>query len=103
MKRRFSPIRGIAIEFAKQGAKVTATDRNRDGLAEMEKEIQASGGEGLIVGTELTDTDDIERIVASTVERLGGVDILVNVAGIFELSDFTEMTESFTIESWMST
>jgi len=72
-KKRFSPIRGIASEFAKQGAKVTVTDRSRDGLAEVENEMQASGGEGLIVRAELIDTDDIECIVASTVERFGYV------------------------------
>jgi NAD(P)-dependent dehydrogenase (short-subunit alcohol dehydrogenase family) len=51
-------------------------------LAALADEIHSSGGQALAVPTDITRRADIDRLVATTLERFGRIDILANVAGI---------------------
>jgi 3-oxoacyl-[acyl-carrier protein] reductase len=53
-----------------------------DKLAEVVEKIEASGGEGRAIVADVTQGADIERVVRETVETLGGIDVVVNAAGI---------------------
>jgi 3-oxoacyl-[acyl-carrier protein] reductase len=76
--------RGIALKYAEEGAKIVVCDLDRDpsvGHAEeVAKLISEAGGEVEVFLGNASDTDDMKRVVASTVERFGRVDILVNNA-----------------------
>ncbi len=73
--------RSVAIRFAAAGAKVVVASRRVENLEEVVETIQASGGEGLAVPTDVTRVADVENLVERTVAAFGTVDILVAAAG----------------------
>lgn len=75
--------RAIALEFGRHGAKVVCCGRREDRLAETVALIEAEGGTGLGVPTDICVPAQVERLVATTTERFGPIDILFNNAGSF--------------------
>lgn len=77
--------RGIGAEtarvFAEVGARVVCVARTAAQIEATVEAIEETGGEGLAVACDLTDADAADRVVAATVERFGGIDLLVNNAG----------------------
>ena len=71
----------IANAFAKEGAKVVAADINEIGAADTIKEIHAANGAGSSMRVDVTDADDVGRMIAETVKTHKRVDIIANVAG----------------------
>ena len=74
----------IAKLFAAEGAKVVMTARREAALEEVSAEIQAAGGETLVVPADISKPEDPERMMAAAEEKFGQIDILVNNAGILE-------------------
>jgi NAD(P)-dependent dehydrogenase (short-subunit alcohol dehydrogenase family) len=74
--------RATALCFASEGARVALVGRDAEGLREVAGEIRGRGGEGVEVRADLTDERETSRAVAEAVERLSGLDVLVNAAGI---------------------
>jgi len=72
----------IALEFAKQGAKVVLSARSTESLAKVVKEIESAGGEALAIPGDVSSSDDAAKLFAETVAAYGQVDILINNAGI---------------------
>jgi len=72
--------RAIAHAYALAGAKVVVASRKQDACESTATAIEAAGGEALGVATHAGELDQLERLVAATVERFGGIDILVNNA-----------------------
>ncbi|EPB69938.1 oxidoreductase, short chain dehydrogenase/reductase family protein [Ancylostoma ceylanicum] len=73
-----------AVLFAKEGAKVTITGRNQDGLQATKKAILEAGGKEDDVNVAVADVTDAlgrEHIISSTTQKFGQIDILVNNAG----------------------
>ena len=73
---------GIALMFAREGAKVTIAQRTAEKLEQTTKEIEEIGGEVLAVPTDVGKEDQVKRMIDATQERFGGLDVLVNNAGI---------------------
>ena len=73
--------RAIAIELAKEGAKVAICARRDGPLEEAKKEISALGSDMLAVQADMSKPDDIARVVDETIGRFDRIDILVNNAG----------------------
>jgi 7-alpha-hydroxysteroid dehydrogenase len=73
--------RGIAIAFAEAGADVVCAARTATDLEETAEAIRACGRRALTVPTDVTKTEDLERLVEATLAELGRIDILVNNAG----------------------
>jgi NAD(P)-dependent dehydrogenase (short-subunit alcohol dehydrogenase family) len=73
--------RAIALAFAKAGGRVALASRKQEGLEEVAREIEASGGNALAVATHVGQEEAVEALVERTVEAFGGIDILVNNAG----------------------
>lgn len=71
-----------AVAFAEKGAKVVLAARRAERLQSLVARLETMGGEALAVTTDVTDEDAIAALFARTVERFGGVDVLVNNAGI---------------------
>ncbi|MBQ9614770.1 MAG: 3-oxoacyl-[Selenomonadaceae bacterium] len=75
--------RAIAIRLAAEGAKVAINFAGNTEKAEAVKaEIEAAGGEALLVQANVADAAAVEEMVAKVVEAFGGIDVLVNNAGI---------------------
>ena len=86
----------IAKAFAGEGARVAVAGRRSEPLRAVAEAIAEAGGEALAVPGDVRRVTDAEALVAATVERFGRLDILVNDAGIFRLTDVTTTTE----EDW---
>lgn len=72
--------RATAVRLASEGARVFAVDRDSAGLAEMSEQAAGPGGV-LTATTDLTDEDAVVATVAAASAALGGIDVLINVAG----------------------
>lgn len=73
--------RGIAIKFAKEGAKVAIAGRTSATLQEVADEIQALGGQIDTFSLDVANYSAVENMVKTVSEKYGKVDVLVNSAG----------------------
>ncbi len=85
--------RGIALEFARAGAAVALHYSHSDtGAREAVAEIRASGGRAEAFGADFTRTEEVQRLAREAAAFLGGVDVLVNNAGITMNREFENTT-----------
>ena len=77
--------------FAKEGAKVVATDIKDDVLQEVISEIKANGGDAIGLKHNVTSEEEWKNIIQEAVSRYGKVDVLVNNAGIASPKTMAEM------------
>jgi len=71
-----------ALLFAEHGARVVVADVNGDAAADTVRTIERAGGAAVAVAGDVSSERDVERIVATAVERFGGLHILYNNAGV---------------------
>jgi NAD(P)-dependent dehydrogenase (short-subunit alcohol dehydrogenase family) len=83
--------RAIALRFAEEGARVIISDV--DGEAAAGVAAEAGGGEALVRKTDVTDSSEVEALVRTAVERWGGLDVMVNNAGIGVAGTTTDTPE----------
>src|SRR5207237_3659843 len=74
--------RALALEAAKSGGKVLAAARSEELLAELVAEAAAAGHPIGTVRADVTDAADRQRMADEAVRQFGGLDVLVNNAGI---------------------
>lgn len=72
----------IALEFAKEGAKIVIADLNLDAATVAAQEIESAGGAAMAVAMNVTDEAQVDKGVADAVAAYGGLDILISNAGI---------------------
>lgn len=70
----------IALGYAAHGARVVVASRKLDGVSEVAARIQATGGEAMAMACHTGKPEQIQALIAATIERFGKVDILVNNA-----------------------
>ena len=75
--------RATALELARHGAHVALAARRQQALEKVAQEVEALGREALVVPTDVTDREQVQRLVERTLERWGRVDILVANAGVY--------------------
>jgi NAD(P)-dependent dehydrogenase (short-subunit alcohol dehydrogenase family) len=93
---------GIARAFATAGAEVAVFGRDRARTESVAADINSSGGRAFAVLADVSDEPVVRSAVSTAVERLGGVDILVNSAGIGELDGWVPVHET-ELDSWLKT
>ena len=71
----------IAVAFAEAGADLALVARSEDGLAATAEKAAGYGREAFVIRADVTDQEAVEGAVATAIERLGQVDIVVNNAG----------------------
>ncbi|HJN50691.1 MAG: SDR family NAD(P)-dependent oxidoreductase [Pseudomonadales bacterium] len=71
----------IAMEYAKAGAVVVIASRTQKNLDKVAENIRSSGGECLVVASDVTDPAQVDNMIQQTVGRYGRLDIMVNNAG----------------------
>ena len=74
--------RATALRLAGYGARLALAARNQGALKEVAQAIEEAGAEALAVPTDVTQADQVEHAVAATVQRYGGLDILLCSAGL---------------------
>jgi NAD(P)-dependent dehydrogenase (short-subunit alcohol dehydrogenase family) len=89
--------KSTALLFAKEGAKVVVTDINEEHGNSVVKEIEANGGDAILIKADTSKAEDSEMTVKKTIEKFGQLDIAVNNAGI---SGPTEPIGEYSIEAW---
>jgi A-factor type gamma-butyrolactone 1'-reductase (1S-forming) len=71
-----------ALKFAAEGASVVIAARRAEQSTRVVERILAAGGEAHFVQTDISRGDDVERLMAATVDRFGRLDCAVNNAGV---------------------
>lgn len=74
--------RAIALGFAREGARVVIADIRKEQAEATAHDISALGGEALALDIDVSDLDQLDRLVSRTVDHFGRIDILHNNAGI---------------------
>jgi glucose 1-dehydrogenase len=90
----------IALAFAANGTAVVVNySRHEDAAQEVLQKIEAAGGKGLVVGADVSDPKEVEAMVQQTADAFGGLDIMVNNAGMERKMPFLETP----FEVWQET
>lgn len=91
--------KGIAMALAEEGCNVSICARTEEELNEAANELRGAGSNILAVRADLTNDDDIEKVVRKTEEAFDSIDILVNNAGTIGESGTFEDTS---LDEWRS-
>lgn len=83
--------KAIAIELAKNGAKLVLGARRTEQLQHIVEEIKSKGGEAIFAKIDVKNKEDLLRLVNTAVEQYGKLDVMVNNAGVSQLSRLDEL------------
>jgi short-subunit dehydrogenase len=83
-----------AVKLAKLGAKLALTARSEADLAKLAGDLRASGTDVATFPADLTKPEDREALVAGVIARFGGLDVLINCAGVCSFGEFSTSTEA---------
>jgi 3-oxoacyl-[acyl-carrier protein] reductase len=88
--------KAIALRLAREGADIAIADLNQEWAQATAEETRALGRNVFCAQTDISEYDQVQALVAETVQRLGKIDILVNNAGVAKAQPFLEVTK----ENW---
>jgi 3-oxoacyl-[acyl-carrier protein] reductase len=71
----------VSLAFAAEGAKLVLAGRDLTAIEPVAAEVRARGGEAIVVGCDVTRSNDAEALARHALEAFGRIDVLVNVAG----------------------
>ena len=74
--------RALALAYAKEGASVVINSRSEGSIRPVADEVEGLGAEVLAVAADVSKGEDAQRLVDEAVGRFGGIDVLVNNAGV---------------------
>jgi len=86
----------IAVMFAKEGAVVAGTSKTETKGRETVATVEKAGGKALFRAGDVGNSAQMKGLIEETVARFGGLDILVNSAGVRTNGSITDITE----EEW---
>jgi NAD(P)-dependent dehydrogenase (short-subunit alcohol dehydrogenase family) len=79
--------RVASVLFAQEGARIVVADWSEDGGRETVAAVEAAGGEAAFCRVDVAKAEQVEALVAFTMERFGALNVLYNNAGIFPADD----------------
>jgi short-subunit dehydrogenase len=83
----------LALELARQGAHLTLGARTRERLDRTAHLCEQAGGRAVAIPTDVGDPDACRRLIDEAVDAFGGIDVLVNNAGISMWGRFDELED----------
>ena len=78
--------KGVALSLARQQVRVVVCGRRQDRLEKTIDAIRQQGGEAIAIRADVSQADDVQRLVDATLDGYGRVDIVVNSAGVVDES-----------------
>jgi len=88
--------KGIALEFAKEGADVVVSSRSMANLGKVAEEIKSLGRRSLAIATDVRVKEQVQNMIKRTLDEFGRIDILVNNSGITRRALIVDMSQ----EDW---
>jgi 3-oxoacyl-[acyl-carrier protein] reductase len=82
------------VRLARDFSAVVLTARNKDELTQTAAVVNSAGAESLIYALDLREPQSAEIVVTGTLDRLGRIDALLNIAGAVPQIDLFEMTDA---------
>jgi len=82
--------RALTVLAVQRGARVLAVARSAELLDELVQEVRGKGGSLEVLVSDITSADDRQKMVAAATQHFGGLDVLVNNAGIGATGHFVE-------------
>lgn len=83
----------LAELLAKEGARLALTSRNEGKLKEISGRLQATGADTVVIPADLRRDEDRRRLIDEARDHLGGLDVLINNAGIGSWAHFADSNE----------
>lgn len=83
--------KAIALKLAEQGAKVVLGARRTEKLVELADQIKKTGGKVEYLATDVKKKEDLRALIQTAVDTFGRLDVIVNNAGISELSRIDDL------------
>jgi len=94
--------RQVALRLADEGARLALAARTDERLREVADECRSRGGESLAIATDVTNQDQCRHLIERTVAEYGGIDTLINNAGITMWARFDEIRDLGFLERIMT-
>ncbi|WP_085626319.1 MULTISPECIES: SDR family oxidoreductase [unclassified Pseudomonas] len=88
--------REIALRWAREGWRLALADVNEAGLHETLALVRAAGGEGFVQRCDVRDYSQLTALAQACTEQFGGIDVIVNNAGVASGGFFAELS----LEDW---
>lgn len=85
--------RAIALRLAKDGFDLALIDLKADKIADVAKEVEALGKKAITITADVSKRSDIYAAIDKTESELGGFDVIVNNAGIAQVTPIADITE----------
>lgn len=82
-----------ALRFAEEGAKVVVASINENEVNDVVDKVKENGGEALGIVVDVTDREQVDKMIDETIKTFDKLDILVNNAGITQDATLLKMTE----------
>jgi len=76
--------REIARGLAREGASIALLARTESALKELEQELDSLEGRRVVIPTDVSDADQVKSAVQRARDELGGIDVLINSAGVLD-------------------
>jgi short-subunit dehydrogenase len=83
--------RGVALKLAGYGSNVVLAARRTEVLKEVAAEVSAAGGTPLVVTTDVSRSDDMDRLARAAIRRFGRIDVWINNAGVGAIGRFEDV------------
>ncbi len=87
---------GIAVALAEEGCRIVVADLHEEACKETLRLVAEAGSEAVAVACNVAVAADVSGLFVKTIEHFGGIDVVVNNAGIFPFMPIEQMTE----EQW---
>lgn len=91
----------LAVAYAARHDNVVLASRDEVALARVAERCERAGGKALVVKTDVGDPDQCKRMIDQAVAAFGGIDVLVNNAGLTMWARFEEITDLTLFERLM--
>lgn len=82
--------RALAERYARDGARLALLDREVEGAEAVARALRDAGGQAWALGCDVGEPGECERAIEEALAQLGGIDLLINNAGITHLGPFSE-------------
>lgn len=86
--------RAIALGMTEAGAAIVVSDINQEAARKVAEEICAQHGEARSLAIDVSQKDQVERLIQTTTEELGGLDFAFNNAGILKLGKPEDISQA---------